>query len=252
MTAAAKDTKRFGLVGKRLDYSFSKSYFEKQYHNIYTSPALYDNYELPEAGMILQLVEEQHLDGLNITIPYKETIIPFLDRLSDEATAIGAVNTLKIKHIGKHIFIEGHNTDVLGFESCVKDTIDGHSKALVLGTGGAAKAVAYVLRKHGLEITFVSRKKQGGHIINYDQLSDSTARKHTLIVNATPIGTLGCDDELEIPYNAITPNHFCIDLVYNPSETQFMKECHNRGATVKNGLEMLHRQAEESWKIWNT
>ncbi|MBP5758961.1 MAG: shikimate dehydrogenase [Bacteroidales bacterium] len=243
--------KRFGLVGKRLDYSFSKAYFEQEYHNIYVRPARYDNYELPSAEMILPLAKEQHLDGLNVTIPFKEAVIPFLDSLSDEAKAIGVVNTLKFRYLDSGVFAEGHNTDAIGFEESVKPYLSKHSNALVLGTGGAAKAVAYVLLKHGLSVTYVSRSKRGDDIIGYEQLTERIVARNTLIVNATPLGTLGSSGEVEIPYSGVTPDHFCMDLVYNPLETHFSKECAERGATVKNGIEMLHRQAEDAWKIWN-
>jgi shikimate dehydrogenase len=239
------------LVGKRLDYSFSKAYFEQEYHNIYVRPARYDNYELPSAEMILQLAKEQHLDGLNVTIPFKEAVIPFLDSLSDEAKAIGAVNTLKFRHLDSGLFAEGYNTDAIGFEESVKPYLSKHSNALVLGTGGAAKAVAYVLLKHGLSVTYVSRGKNGYNIIGYEQLTERIVERNILIVNASPLGTMGSGGEVEMPYSGVTPDHFCMDLVYNPSETHFTKECAKHGATVKNGLEMLHRQAEEAWKIWN-
>lgn len=251
MIEAEKDIKLFGLVGKRLDYSFSKAYFEQEYHNIYVRPARYDNYELPSANEILPLARKQHLDGLNITIPFKETVIPFLDSISEEAKAIGAVNTLKFTHLPSGIYVEGHNTDARGFETCVSTCLSEHRHAIVLGTGGAAKAVAYVLRNHGLSVTYVSRDKKGDGIIGYEQLDEKIIADNTLIINATPLGTLGFGSEVEIPYNGISRGHLCIDLVYNPLETLFMKESAKRGATVKNGLEMLHRQAEETWKIWN-
>ena len=252
MIEAEKDIKRFGLVGKRLDYSFSKAYFEQEYHNIYVQPARYDNYELPSAEMILPLAQKQHLEGLNVTIPFKETVIPFLDSISEEAKAIGAVNTLKFKYLPSGFYAEGHNTDARGFETCVNACLSEHGCALVLGTGGAAKAVAYVLKKHGLSVTYVSRNKKGDDIIGYEQLDEQIIASNTLIINATPLGTLGFGGDVEIPYNGISSRHLCIDLVYNPLETHFMKECAKRGAAVKNGLEMLHRQAEEAWKIWNT
>ena len=201
--------------------------------------------------MILPLAKEQHLDGLNVTIPFKEAVIPFLDSLSDEAKAIGVVNTLKFRYLDSGVFAEGHNTDAIGFEESVKPYLSKHSNALVLGTGGAAKAVAYVLLKHGLSVTYVSRSKRGDDIIGYEQLTERIVARNTLIVNATPLGTLGSSGEVEIPYSGVTPDHFCMDLVYNPLETHFTKECAERGATVKNGIEMLHRQAEDAWNIWN-
>ena len=252
MTDNEKNIRHFGLVGRKLDYSFSKAYFQQEYHNIYPSTTQYENYELQSADEILLLAKEQHLDGLNVTIPFKEAVIPFLDSLSDEAKAIGAVNTLKFKHLDSGIFAEGFNTDATGFEKSVKPYLSEHSNALVLGTGGAAKAVAYVLLKHGVSVNYVSRNKKGDDIIGYEDLDEHIVELNTLIVNATPLGTLGFGSEVEMPYNGITPDHFCIDLVYNPLETHFMKESAKHGATVKNGLEMLHRQAEESWRIWNS
>jgi len=251
MAEDEKNIKRFGLVGRKLDYSFSKAYFQQEYHNIYTSAAQYENYELPSADEILPLAQREHLDGLNVTIPFKESVIPFLDKVSDEAKAIGAVNALKFKHLPSGLYVEGFNTDALGFETSVKHCLSKHKNALVLGTGGAAKAVAYVLRKHGLSVTYVSRDKKGEGIIGYEQLDEQITASNTLIINATPLGTLGFGSEVDIPYNGISGRHLCIDLVYNPLETHFMKESAERGAIVKNGLEMLHRQAEESWKIWN-
>ena len=252
MTDNEKNIRHFGLVGRKLDYSFSKAYFQQEYHNIYPSTAHYENYELQSADEILPLAKEQHLDGLNVTIPFKEEVLPFLDFLSDEAMSIGAVNTLKFRHLNSGIFAEGFNTDATGFAKSVKPYLSEHSNALVLGTGGAAKAVAYVLLKHGVSVTYVSRDKKGDDIINYEDLDEHIVELNTLIVNATPLGTLGFRGEVEIPYNGITPDHFCFDLVYNPLETYFIKESAKRGARVKNGLEMLHRQAEESWRIWNS
>lgn len=252
MIEAEKHIKRFGLVGKRLDYSFSKTYFEQEYNILYTQPARYDNYELPTADLIVPLTKEQRIDGLNVTIPFKESVMPFLDSVSNEAKAIGAVNTLKIKHLPGKLYVKGYNTDALGFETCVKHCLPNHNNALVLGTGGAAKAVAYVLQKHGIAVTFASRTKKAGNIIGYHSLNPDNIAAHTIIVNATPCGTVGFGADVQIPYNSITARHLCLDLVYNPAETLFIKECKKQGAITMNGLEMLYRQAEKSWEIWNS
>ena len=244
--------RKFGLLGQKLDYSFSKKYFEAEYHKHYSAPAEYRNHELPTADLLLPLVREQNLEGLNVTIPYKEAVIPFLDEISPEAERIGAVNTLKIARIGEQIHIKGYNTDSVGFEESVRPYVTEHCAALVLGTGGAAKTVAYVLEKYGMRVTFVSRGKGAENCLTYDSLTADIVSANTLIVNATPMGTLDFGSDVALPYAGITPRHFCMDLVYNPPTTVFMEECALRGAKVCNGLEMLHRQAEEAWKIWNS
>lgn len=245
------ERRKFGLVGKKLAYSFSKLLFEQEYHKHYLDNADYQIFELPSAEKILPLVFEQHIEGLNVTIPFKESVLLYVNELSPEAKKIGSVNVLKISFSAGVPYLKGYNTDAVGFESMIYDSAPCHRKALVLGTGGAAKAVAYVLKKYSIEVTFVSRNKTASDIIAYNTLTDKIIAENTLIVNATPMGTKGFDVEVDIPYGGIVSGHYCIDLVYNPSTTFFMQECRRRGATIQNGMAMLQRQAEESWKIWN-
>lgn len=243
--------KHFGLVGTKLGHSFSKAFFDKEYHKIYPSPAQYSNYELVSADQIVPLAKRLHLCGLNVTIPFKQSVIPYLTGLSPAAQAIGAVNTILFRHLPTETIATGYNTDAMAFETCVEHYLPQHGKALVLGTGGAAKAVAYVLKKHGLPVTYVSRNADADSTIGYDRLTADTVAAHNVIINATPCGTLGFGTEVDIPYNGISERHLCFDLVYNPPKTYFVAECKKRGATVQNGLQMLHRQAQEAWKIWN-
>ncbi len=243
--------KRFGLVGTKLAHSFSKTFFDKEYHKTYPSPAQYTNYELASADQIVPLAKRLHLCGLNVTLPFKQSVIPYLNSLSPDAQTVGAVNTILFRRLPTGIIATGYNTDAIAFEACVEQYLPQHGKALVLGTGGAAKAVAHVLKKCGLTVTYVSRNADADSAIGYNRLTAETIAAHTVIINATPCGTLGFGAEVDIPYNGISERHLCFDLVYNPPETLFVAECRRRGAIVQNGLQMLCRQAEESWKIWN-
>jgi shikimate dehydrogenase len=243
--------KVYGLIGKKLSHSFSRSYFEKKFCDLGITDAVYLNFEIPAITEFPKVLSNYpDLLGLNVTNPYKEEIIPFLDELSEEAREIGAVNCIKIM-AGK---TKGYNTDVYGFSQSIKPFLDtSHERALVLGSGGAAKAVAYALRKIGVEVFFVSSSgKKGTNSFSYSDLNEIIFRSFRLIVNATPLGMFpdvnACPP---IPYQFIEAEHLCYDLVYNPAETLFLKKCREQGARTMNGYSMLQLQAEKSWEIWS-
>lgn len=241
--------KHYGLIGKPLIHSFSADFFNKKFkeENI---DAEYKLYELDDlTNDFANLTKSVDLSGLNVTIPYKEKIIPLLDELDETARNVGAVNVIKFKG-GKLI---GYNSDVIGFENSLKKQLKPHhQKALILGTGGASKAVAYILGKLGISYTFVSRKKKENGL-TYDELSEQIMRNHLLIVNASPVGTFPHSDECPaIPYQFLTSEHYLFDLIYNPEKTVFLQEGEKRGCAIQNGLEMLHGQAVAAWNIWES
>lgn len=237
--------RQFGLIGYPIKHSFSPGYFKDKFKIEKIADARYDLYPLEQ----IELFEElKGLQGLNVTIPYKEAVIPFLDELSLEAKEIGAVNTIKFSD-GRKV---GFNTDSYGFKYSLQPLIEGKkvAHALVLGTGGAAKAVWYVLEK--LKIPFYKVSRSSGDIL-YQDIDESLLKKNLLIVNTTPLGMAPniqqCPD---LPYKAIGPDHILYDLVYNPEKTLFLIKGAAQGATIKNGLEMLQLQADKAWQIWNT
>lgn len=242
--------KQYGLIGKTLSHSFSKKYFEEKFKRENIN-AVYENFELNDISQVEGLFSiHSNLCGLNVTIPYKEQIIPYLDEVDEQAQKIGAVNTIYIdKEIGK---MEGYNTDVYGFKQSLKPFLENqHQRALILGTGGASKAVAYVLNELGITTAFVSRTPQLENQLSYDELNENILASFLLIVNTTPLGTFpNVDEKPIINYDAITPNHLLYDLVYNPAETAFLKEGKKRGALTINGEQMLQLQAEKAWEIW--
>lgn len=242
--------KRFGLLGRNISYSFSKGHFttkfEKEKYQGYT----YENFDIQEIAAFPEIIQKTaYLSGLNVTIPYKEDVIPFLDKLSKKAKKIGAVNTIKFTKKGK---LKGYNTDYFGFLKSLKPLLQPHhKKALILGTGGASKGVAFALEELGIEYTFVSRKASE-KAIDYNQLNAATFQEYQIIINSTPIGTSPNIEACpEIPYEFFTEQHIAYDLIYNPAETQFLKNAAARGAQTKNGLDMLIFQAEKAWEIWN-
>lgn len=244
--------RRFGLIGHPLSHSFSKGYFDGKFRELGIN-AEYLNLDMPtveEAAHALR--STAGLEGANVTIPYKSAIITYLDELDTEAEAIGAVNTIKLTHQDGGTVLKGHNTDVVGFRDSIAPLLsDGHQCALVLGTGGAAKAAIFVLRRLNLHVTTVSRHA-GAADLTYASLTPDLVSEHRVIVNCTPLGMFPHLDSLPaLPYHAIGSGHLLYDMVYNPLETMFMQEGLKRGATVRNGLDMLHRQAEASWAIWN-
>ncbi len=242
--------KKYGLIGYPLSHSFSKGYFTEKFKKEGIENAAYETYPLEKISDFTTLLQNNpELVGLNVTIPYKEAIIPYLDELSEEAKKIGAVNTIKIIN-GKKI---GYNSDVVGFEkSLIQHLKPTHNKALVLGTGGAAKAVWFVLEKLNIPYLKVSRTASE-NIIAYDTISIDLVKKYPLIINTTPLGmSPKLETKPDIPYQALTKNHFLYDLVYNPQTTLFLEMGQKMGATIQNGLPMLHGQAERSWELWNT
>lgn len=243
---------QYGLIGKSLAHSFSKSYFEKKFKDEKLEGTTYDNFELDSIEKIGPLVAGlENLKGLNVTIPYKEAVLPYLDELSAEAHQIGAVNCIKIIN-GK---LQGHNTDVYGFSQSIKPFLDtNHQRALILGTGGASKAVHQALKKVGVEVYFVtSSEKQSANTLFYSEINSLVMQAFKLVVNTTPLG-MGEWAHLSppLPYHLFTPEHLAYDLIYNPSETLFLKQANAQGAVTMNGLSMLQLQAEKSWEIWNS
>lgn len=245
--------KTYGLIGFPLTHSLSRLYFTEKFSNEGIN-AEYLNFELPDIGDLWEMIAEQpDLKGFNVTIPYKEQIIGYLDKISDEAREIGAVNTVKVVTGHDGPILCGYNTDAEGFWEAVRPVLRKDvSSAIILGSGGASKAVAYALRKAGIDPLTVSRSKDKSSF-TYEDLTPDIIRQRPLIVNTTPLGTYPDVDTCpDIPYHALTPMNICFDLVYNPAETLFLKKAAEHGAVTKNGLDMLHKQAEASWRIWQS
>lgn len=242
----------YGLVGYPLGHSFSRSFFTNQFKSLSVN-AEYLNFEIPEIDIFPNVLKHNNLCGLNITIPYKQAVIPFLDRLDKEAERIGAVNVVKIKKVNGMISTTGYNSDIYGFKMSILPILKPHhSQALILGTGGASKAVACALEDLRISYQFVSRKKTNDNL-SYDDLNEGIIKSHTLIINTTPLGmSPNIDNCPNIPYGAITQKHLCYDLIYNPKTTKFLKQAFDNGATIMNGAEMLRLQALKSWEIWNS
>ncbi|MDR4930467.1 shikimate dehydrogenase family protein [Segatella bryantii] len=243
---------KYGLIGFPLGHSFSKNYFNQKFadENI---DAEYANYEIPNIENLSEVLDlNPELRGLNVTIPYKEKVISYLDNISPEARAIGAVNVIRITHKGKDTILKGFNSDVIGFTRSIEPLIKPHhKKALILGTGGASKAINYGLKSLGLETVFVSRYERPG-TIQYQNITPEIIKEYNVIVNCTPCGMYPNVDECpDIPYDALNDKCLLYDLLYNPDETLFMKKGAAKGAVVKNGLEMLLLQAFASWEFWN-
>ncbi len=238
--------RHFGLIGYPLTHSFSPNYFKNKFESIEVKHADYKSFEIHDLNSIKKLVKTKDLSGFNVTIPHKQSIIPYLDELTPEANAIGSVNCVKVVE-GKLI---GYNTDAFGFKTSLIHLIGDKTieKAIILGNGGSAKAVQYALKQMKIDYSIVSRSGD----LNYNNLSPSMMRTYQLIINTTPLGMFpNVEEHPDIPYEAITSNHFAIDLIYNPSETAFLRKCSLAGAAIKNGQEMLEFQADKSWEIWN-
>jgi len=243
--------KQFGLIGFPLGHSFSKKFFTEKFEreNI---DARYDLYELQDISEFVALKDKPELSGLNVTIPYKEQVMPFLNELDETAAKIGAVNVIKFIRSQGKLVLKGYNSDAIGFENSLKPFIQPyHKKALILGTGGASKAIDYTLRKLGIETTYVSRTAKPD-ILTYSQLTAEIMADYTVIVNASPVGTFPHSDECpDIPYQFLTDKHLLFDVVYNPAETLFLKKGKEQGAQGLNGEAMLIGQAVAAWEIWN-
>lgn len=245
---------KLGLIGKTLEHSFSKQYFNEKFEQQELKGYAYQNFELNNINEVKQLVVDQRLDGFNVTIPYKETILPFLDEIDEVAKEIGAVNTVKVKWSGDNFKLIGYNTDTFGFHQLIKPFFKSrHERILILGTGGASKSVAYLLKKqYGASVLFASRKPTKGNIINWEDVNDNVIHFHKMIVNTTPLGTFpNIEETPQIPLSKITNEHLFVDLVYNPKETKFLKNGKENNAVILNGLTMLHQQAEKAWRIWH-
>lgn len=248
----AKYERIFGLIGYPLTHSFSQNYFNQKFEAENIS-AQYINFEIPDIGDLMEVVAEYPaLSGLNVTIPYKEQVLPYLDEIDDDAKKIGAVNVIKFIRKKNSLKFKGYNSDVIGFSDSIKPLLNPQrNKALILGTGGAAKAVMQGLLNLGVEPVYVSRTPREG-VLTYSDLTPEIMAEHKVIVNTTPLGMYPHIDECpDIPYSELTPEHLCYDLLYNPDVTLFMKKAGEKGAEVKNGLEMLLLQAFVSWNIWN-
>ncbi|MDF1695629.1 MAG: shikimate dehydrogenase [Saprospiraceae bacterium] len=240
-------THKLGLIGYPLSHTFSPSYFAKKFEELGMPDCEYLAYSIETIDLVLGIFDKG-VNGLNVTIPYKEQVLPFLDELSEEAFQINAVNTIKIENDGRRV---GYNTDAYGFEVSLLNFLEGAKieKALVLGTGGAAKAIKYVLKKMGIEITEVSRKPP---FLTYAEMNQKVMDQHQLIINTTPLGMYPNEEVCpDIPYTMLTAKHFLYDLVYNPEKTLFLKKGELSGSKIKNGHDMLILQAEKSWEIWN-
>ena len=243
----------FGLVGYPLGHSFSESFFNNKF-NSEGIDAQYLNFEIPNINEFRNIINTNtNLRGLNVTIPYKEQVIPYLDDIDITASEIGAVNVVKFINNGNNLILKGFNSDVIGFCNSLKPLLKPHhTHALVLGTGGAAKAITHGLKSLGIEPIYVSRSKKDG-VLTYNELTPEIIEKYQVIVNTTPAGMYPLVDTCpDIPYHLLTPQHLCYDVVYNPEVTLFMKKAQEQGAMVKNGLEMLILQALAAWEIWNS
>ena len=244
---------KYGLIGYPLGHSFSIGYFNEKFQNECID-ATYENFEIPSIENLTEILDSNpELKGLNVTIPYKEKVISYLDSISPEARAIGAVNVIKVNDKGNKTELKGYNSDVIGFTQSIEPLLERyHKKALVLGTGGASKAIIFSLKSLGIETLTVSRYERHG-CVRYEDITPEMIKEYNVIVNCTPCGMYPqTDDCPNLPYEAMDSHTLLYDLIYNPDETLFLKKGKAQGATVKNGLEMLLLQAFASWNFWNS
>jgi len=245
--------RKLGLLGYPLSHSFSKKYYLDKFHKEHILGIDYDLYSIEDIHDFPQLYgQDDRFYGFNVTIPHKQAVMQFVDELSEEAAAIQAVNCITIQRKGGKPYLKGYNTDAFGFEESLAPLLQGkHKKALVLGNGGAAKAILYVLKKRGIPYLIVSRSKHNGDL-TYEELDRDIIGDHQIIINCSPVGTFpNIDEAPQIPYEFIGEDHLLYDLIYNPEETLFLQKGRENGATTKNGYEMLLLQAEKNWEIWN-
>lgn len=243
---------KLGLIGFPLSHSFSKNYYLTKFETENITDVNYDLYAIEDIHMFPSLfLNDEKFKGFNVTIPYKQSVIGFLDELSIEAKEIGAVNCITVQREDKEIHLKGYNTDAFGFEKSLTPLLKkDHKRALILGNGGAAKAVLYTCNKLGIPYSIVSRTAFSGDL-TYKDLNKEIIDNHTIIVNCSPVGTSPTVDQCpEIPYDCITNKHLLYDLIYNPQETLFLKKGKSKSATIKNGYEMLLLQADKNWEIW--
>ena len=251
---ASSEKELYGLIGYPLGHSFSQGYFNNKFASEGID-AEYLNFEIPSITDLAEIIATHPaLRGLNVTIPYKQDVIPYLDEIDPTARKIGAVNVIRVsRNAAGHVRLKGFNSDIIGFTDSISPLLSGkkHTHALVLGTGGASHAVLAGLSQLGISGTLVSRSPRPG-VITYADLDDVIMASHTVIVNTTPLGMYPLVDACpDIPYRLVTKSHVCFDLLYNPDVTMFMQRCTEQGATVKNGLEMLLLQAFASWEMWH-
>jgi shikimate dehydrogenase len=239
----------YGLVGKTLDHSFSKSYFTEKFKTLGLINAVYENFAIDNISKVKDIIATKSVKGFNVTIPYKESIIPYLDEVDEVALAVGAVNTVVVTN-GK---TKGYNTDVFGFKQMIKPFFKSrHQRAIILGTGGASKAIAYVLEELGCDPIYISRYPKEQNQFAYEEINQNMIEACLLIVNTTPVGTFpNVNDELFFPTKFLTEKNLVIDLIYNPAETVLLKKAKAKNAWTLNGLTMLQQQAEKAWEIWN-
>lgn len=243
---------KYGLVGRDIAYSFSRGYFKEKFEKLKLDNHQYVNFDFQKITEIAEVIQlkEDGLKGMNVTIPYKQEVMSYLTAIDPDAEAIGAVNTIKLNNDGS---VVGYNTDVYGFQKSIEPLLkDHHQKALILGTGGASKAVRFAFEKLGIAHKYVSRTATENRF-SYEQLTKEIIEEYTVIVNCSPLGTSPkVELKPEIPYECITEQHLLFDLIYNPAETTFLRLGKEKGAATKNGLQMLELQAEKSWEIWNS
>lgn len=248
--------KTFGLIGHRLGYSFSRNFFMEKFHQENLADYEYVNFELDSIDEFPGIFEQgRNICGLNCTIPYKQQIMQFMDEIDPEAAQIGAVNTVKITWQDGRRFLKGFNTDIYGFEHSLRPMLEAkHKKAIILGKGGASKAIMHILNKLQIDYVSVTRNDQIlEKEIRYADINEQLLKETLVVIQATPVGTFPNVDQCpNIPYQYLTSDHVCYDLIYNPEETLFLKKAKAQGAQIKNGLEMLHLQALKAWEIWNS
>ncbi len=248
-----KEHKKFGLLGKNISYSFSRNYFTEKFSTLQLETYSYENFDIPSIEDFPLILDRniETLQGINVTIPYKEEVIQYMDEMDEDAAKIGAVNTIKVLEGG---LLKGFNTDVYGFENSLKPLLhEGVTGALILGTGGASKAIAFVLQKLNIPFMYVSRNPKNEHTLSYDDLNEIRIKHSLLIVNCTPLGTYPEIGKCPpIPYQFLTENHILFDLIYNPEVSTFLAKGKERKASTKNGRQMLELQADKSWEIWNS
>jgi len=249
--ATEEKNKLYGLLGKNISYSFSRGYFSEKFENLGYSNHAYVNFDLQHIDELAEVLEKNKevISGINVTIPYKEEVIQYLNSIDEDAKKIGAVNTLKFLSDGT---IKGFNTDYYGFKNSIQPLMKSHhTKALILGSGGASKAIAYAFEKMGVAYKFVSRSKKNAEFLTYEEVDKNIIKEYTIIIDATPLGTYpNIETRPDIPYEHLSEKHLLYDLTYNPEVTTFLRLGKEKGATIKNGYQMLELQAEKSWEIW--
>lgn len=245
----------FGLLGKSLSHSFSKSYFEDKFKKENLTGFTYSNFDVENLDSLHQIIKDNTIKGLNVTIPYKEKIIPLLNDIDQVAKEIGAVNCIKISSENNNLFLKGYNTDHYGFGQSIKPFLEPiHQRALILGTGGASKAIYYALKKIGVEVYFVTTgEKKAANYFSYSELNEHVLNAFKLIVNCTPLGMHPHNEAFpDIPYQYLSSEHLLYDLIYNPEITRFLQKGKEKGAVTINGLNMLKLQADKAWEIWQS